>query len=74
LARYRRQLSWDGAPAMTGQQQQDIAILLRRAQRTLAVLADLGSLFQLRADEGVTVAARVRPRSRTFAPFLRWSM
>jgi hypothetical protein len=45
---------------MTRQQQQDIAILLRRAERTLAVLADLASLIQLRADEDATVAARVQ--------------
>jgi hypothetical protein len=45
---------------MTRQQQRDIAILLRRAERTLAVLADLASLIQLRADEGATVAARVQ--------------
>jgi hypothetical protein len=45
---------------MTRQQQQDIAILLRRAERTLAVLADLASLIQLRADEHATVAARVQ--------------
>jgi hypothetical protein len=45
---------------MTRQQQQDIAILLRRAERTLAGLADLASLIQLRADQNVTVAARVQ--------------
>jgi hypothetical protein len=45
---------------MTRQQQRDIAILLRRAERTLAVLADLASLIQLRADEDATVAARVQ--------------
>jgi hypothetical protein len=45
---------------MTRQQQQDIAILLRRAERTLAGLADLASLIQLRADQDVTVAARVQ--------------
>jgi hypothetical protein len=45
---------------MTRQQQQDIAILLRRAERTLARLADLASLIQLRADEDATVAARVQ--------------
>jgi hypothetical protein len=45
---------------MTRQQQQDIAILLRRAERALAVLADLASLIQLRADEDATVAARVQ--------------
>jgi hypothetical protein len=45
---------------MTRQQQRDIAILLRRAERTLAVLADLASLVQLRADEDATVAARVQ--------------
>jgi hypothetical protein len=45
---------------MTRQQQQDIAILLRRAERTLAGLADLASLVQLRADQDVTVAARVQ--------------
>jgi hypothetical protein len=45
---------------MTRQQQQDIAILLRRAERTLARLADLASLIQLRADQNVTVAARVQ--------------
>ena len=45
---------------MTRQQQQDIAILLRRAERTLAVLADLASLIQLRADKHATVAARVQ--------------
>ena len=45
---------------MIRQQQRDIAILLRRAERTLAVLADLASLIQLRADEDATVAARVQ--------------
>jgi hypothetical protein len=45
---------------MTRQQQQDIAILLRRAERTLAGLADLASLVQLRADQEATVAARVQ--------------
>jgi hypothetical protein len=45
---------------MTRQQQQDIAILLRRAERTLARLADLASLIRLRADEDATVAARVQ--------------
>jgi hypothetical protein len=45
---------------MTRQQQRDIAILLRRAERTLAVLADLASLIQLRADEDATVSARVQ--------------
>jgi hypothetical protein len=45
---------------MTRQQQQDIAILLRRAERTLSGLADLASLIQLRADEKATVAARVQ--------------
>ena len=45
---------------MTRQQQRDFAILLRRAERTLAVLADLASLIQLRADEDATVAARVQ--------------
>ena len=45
---------------MTRQQQRDIAILLRRAERTLAVLADLASLIQLRADADATVAARVQ--------------
>jgi hypothetical protein len=45
---------------MTRQQQQDIAILLRRAERTLGGLADLASLIQLRADQDVTVAARVQ--------------
>jgi hypothetical protein len=45
---------------MTRQQQQDIAILLRRAERTLAGLADLASLIQLRAAEDATVAARVQ--------------
>ena len=45
---------------MTRQQQRDIAILLRRAERTLAVLADLASLIQLRADEDATVAAQVQ--------------
>jgi hypothetical protein len=45
---------------MIRQQQQDIAILLRRAERTLAVLADLASLIQLRANENETVAARVQ--------------
>ena len=45
---------------MIRQQQEDIAILLRRAERTLAVLADLASLIQLRADQEATVAARVQ--------------
>jgi len=45
---------------MTRQQQQDIALLLRRAERTLTVLADLASLIQLRADDHATVAARVQ--------------
>ena len=45
---------------MIRQQQQDIALLLRRAERTLAGLADLASLIQLRADEDATVAARVQ--------------
>jgi hypothetical protein len=45
---------------MTRQQPRDIAILLRRAERTLAVLADLASLIQLRADQDATVAARVQ--------------
>jgi hypothetical protein len=45
---------------MTPQQRQDIALVLRRAERTLAALADLASLIQLRADGGATVAARVQ--------------
>ncbi len=45
---------------MTRQQQQDIAILLGRAERSLAGLADLASLVQLRADRDATVAARVQ--------------
>jgi hypothetical protein len=45
---------------MTRQQQRDIALLLRRAERNLAPLADLASLIQLRADEGTTVAARIQ--------------
>ncbi len=45
---------------MTRQQQQDIAILLRRAERTLAGLADLAALIQLRAGQDATVAARVQ--------------
>ena len=45
---------------MTRQQQRDIALLLRRAERTLAPLADLASLIQLRAGEGATVAARIQ--------------
>lgn len=45
---------------MTHQQQQDIALLLRRAERNLAPLADLASLVQLRADDGATVAARIQ--------------
>jgi hypothetical protein len=45
---------------MTRQQRRDIALLLRRAERNLAPLADLASLVQLRADEGTTVAARVQ--------------
>jgi hypothetical protein len=45
---------------MTRQQQQDIAILLRRAERTLARLADVAALIQLRADQDATVAARVQ--------------
>ena len=44
----------------TRQQQQDIALLLRRAERTLGALADLASLVQLRADEHATVAARIQ--------------
>jgi hypothetical protein len=45
---------------MTRQQQQHIALLLRRAERTLAALADLASLVQLRADNDATVAARIQ--------------
>jgi hypothetical protein len=45
---------------MTRQQQQYIALVLRRAERTLAALADLASLIQLRADGGASVAARVQ--------------
>jgi hypothetical protein len=45
---------------MTRQQRLDIALVLRRAERTLAALADLASLIQLRADSGATVAARVQ--------------
>lgn len=45
---------------MTRQQRRDVALLLRRAERNLAPLADLASLVQLRADEGTTVAARVQ--------------
>jgi hypothetical protein len=45
---------------MTRHQQQDIAILLGRAERSLAGLADLASLVQLRADRDATVAARVQ--------------
>lgn len=45
---------------MTRQQQRDIALLLKRAERNLAPLADLASLIQLRADESTTVAARVQ--------------
>jgi hypothetical protein len=33
---------------------------VRRAERTLAALADLASLIQLRADGSATVAARVQ--------------
>ena len=45
---------------MTCQQQQDIALLLRRAERTLDALSDLASLVQLRADVDATVAARIQ--------------
>lgn len=45
---------------MTRQQQRDVALLLRRAERNLAPLADLASLVQLRADGGATVAARIQ--------------
>ena len=45
---------------MTHQQQRDIALLLRRAERNLAPLAELASLIQLRADQGATVAARIQ--------------
>jgi hypothetical protein len=45
---------------MTRQQQHDIALLLRRAERTLGALADLALLVQLRADKNATVAARIQ--------------
>ena len=48
------------AKGVTRLHQQDIALLLRRAERTLAGLSDLASLVQLRADEGATVGARVQ--------------
>lgn len=45
---------------LTRHQQQDIALLLRRAERTLGALSDLASLIQLRADQDATVAARIQ--------------
>jgi hypothetical protein len=45
---------------MNPQNARAVALLLRRAERTLAALADLASLIQLRADEGATVAARIQ--------------